>query len=334
MSLKTAQAGYDSADYIKKSGGYKAAAVQKNGAYAPKTPQAEYADKGGNSRVIGFTTIPYGNTDSNCDMVARYAEESAKDYPVITLQNGADAGADVQSQENQKAETAYTREACLQMIRDKINEMYDKALHDDIEESFAIGANSFTQKEWNKLLAEFDDIQDTIRKLMREEHEKREAKRLEKEILGENALVSEYTKCSYPAQNAGDEKEQYITWYTEKGIFCRRQGASSGYEWALTFDDRQQYDKVMDFLSGFGQDDNLVFASHMNFWQDFLNDRLDVQAFRRFFDETDNGVPNYTVLQGDSVFIDKDKAKWAPYMNSHGAHMLTQEEMAEWRQEL
>lgn len=64
---------------------------------------------------------------------------------------------------------------------------YTKVKNGDTEPKFQIGALSLSQKEWNKFLEEYDEIQDIIREMMREEQEKREAERLQKEILEETA---------------------------------------------------------------------------------------------------------------------------------------------------
>jgi len=75
-------------------------------------------------------------------------------------------------------------------IRAKINEMYDKVMNNETEESFQIGANSFTVKEWNKLIEEFDDIQEKMRELMREEQERKQAKQEEREELADSLVES------------------------------------------------------------------------------------------------------------------------------------------------
>ncbi len=59
------------------------------------------------------------------------------------------------------------------IISDRKNEIYEKVKNGDTEESFLIGGSSFTEKEWDKLLSEVDDIMDEIREAMREEHQKR-----------------------------------------------------------------------------------------------------------------------------------------------------------------
>ena len=108
-----------------------------------------------------------------------------------------DSGPDTSSEKDpakdtgsgEAADTKNAKEAFdyHQFFQDKINEIYTKVKNGDTEPKFQIGALSLSQKEWNKFLEEYDEIQDIIREMMREEQEKREAERLQKEILEETA---------------------------------------------------------------------------------------------------------------------------------------------------
>ncbi len=246
----------------------------------------------------------------------------------------------------------------MQFIRERMAEIFVMVKNGDTEQSFQIGNSSFTIKEWERFLEKFDDVEDAIRELMKEEQEKRagEAEQMERtetssqsasvvagvakttettEITeGISALVSESTKCSYPSSVPGQEDTMYITWYTEEGIFCRKAGQREEYEWSIRFESREDYLKVMGFLDRFDKEDNLRFAAHENFWQDFLNDDIDIEGFMEFFAGTDHGVPNYTVSVGDSMYVDRDKVQWAKYMNAPGVKLYTREEMMKMQAEL
>ena len=65
------------------------------------------------------------------------------------------------------------------IISERKNEIYEKLKSGDTEQSFQIGGNSFTEKEWDKLLSEVDDITEEMREAMREEHQKRFAEAVE-----------------------------------------------------------------------------------------------------------------------------------------------------------
>ena len=65
------------------------------------------------------------------------------------------------------------------ILRERRNEIYEKLKNGDTEESFQIGGSSFTEKEWDKLLSEVDDITEEMREAMREEYRKRLEKAIE-----------------------------------------------------------------------------------------------------------------------------------------------------------
>lgn len=51
--------------------------------------------------------------------------------------------------------------------------------------------------------------------------------------------------------------------------------------------------------------DNLLFAAHDNFWMDYLNGDLDVDAFKDFLVGTNNGIPNYGIGDEENMYIDE-----------------------------
>ena len=77
------------------------------------------------------------------------------------------------------------------LISEKKNEIYEKLKNGDTEESFQIGGSSFTEKEWDKLLAEVDDITEEMREAMREEHEKRFAEAVKETTSNSTDNVNE-----------------------------------------------------------------------------------------------------------------------------------------------
>lgn len=190
-------------------------------------------------------------------------------------------------------------------ISDKINEILTKIKNGETEPSFQIGAKSYTQKEWDKLLERFDSIEENIRESMREEQEKLKEqdklkqidkkKQLEKkEISNEitnsdldntiDLLVAESTKCSCPASNPEDEEDQYIIWYTKEGIFCKKIGDTAEFEWSISFENTDQYDDVIEFIGQYSADKNLSFAADESFWTNFLNGEIDKESFIKSFE--------------------------------------------------
>ena len=234
-------------------------------------------------------------------------------------------------------------EECRRTIQEKIKELLEKIEKGEFAPSLPIGAGSFTMEEWDEWLEQFDKQQEVIRQQMREETgsterpqepEKTGVTTKEEEVPDLEALVSESTVCTYPSSEPGEEDVKYITWYTEEGIFCRKAGQQSDYEWMIPFTSPEQYEKVMEFLEDFSGMKNLRFAAHENFWQDFLADKIDVEDFKMFMAGTKDGIPEYTYTKGDSVYIDREKAKYAVYMNDFGAKFYTAEEFQKMQEEI
>lgn len=239
---------------------------------------------------------------------------------------------------------AADRDELRQTILDRMEELREKIKKGELIPSFQIGSGSFTLEEWDEFLEKIDDIQDEMRRQMREETGSAERPAepehtgiTEEENAGEEmdleALMAESTMCTYPASDPEEEDVRYITWYTREGIFCRKAGQTESYEWSIFFSEPEQYDQVMTFLEKFSGMDNLRFGAHENFWQDFLEERIDTEDFVDFMQATKDGVPEYTYTVGDSTYIDKEKAKYAPYMNPFGARFYTEEEMLQNLQE-
>ena len=108
-------------------------------------------------------------------------------------------------------------EEYMELIHKQIEEMQEKLDNGEVNESFQIGAQSFTMEEWQEFLEKFDSIQETIEALMKERHAKLKKEKLDKEeekideIVAE-MIVSESTSCFYPSSGANGEDVRYITW--------------------------------------------------------------------------------------------------------------------------
>lgn len=234
----------------------------------------------------------------------------------------------------------------LKAVRAKIEELYEKIKNGDTEQKFSIGAEEYTIEEWDELLAKFDEAEEEIRKAQEEEIEKRmeklqqeaERKKAEEEtefsMTETELLTAQTTQCSYPPENSEGETVRYIICYTEKGIFCSEAGKTEGYVWSYSFKNKEEYEKVMDFLDKLPLDWNLRFTAHENFWKDFLNGKIDETEFLDFLDGTNKGVPDYTLAKDNSVYVDTDKIKWAPYFNPLGSRFYTAEEFQKRQREL
>lgn len=301
--------------------------------------------------------------------------------------NGGRSGKTGKADDGKNMEDMTPREQILAHME----EMARKVKEGKVEPSFQIGGQTFTIKEWDKLLADFDDAEEGLQEQIREmiaEVEKQAAKEAarreaagkpdsagtaivtnvsvpetvqpraeaggsvanpgtEKEVKGDNVtdtevtdpeelaalLTDEVTKCSYPTDDPKN-KHWFITCYGQDGIMCREAYMENGKWvnrdcWNLPYTEPGQREKVLAFIQRFPQDANLRFASHENFWKDFLAGEVDEDDFVNFFETSTNkdGVPDYTYEKDGSTYIDREKAKYAKYMNDFGAHFYTAEEM-------
>ena len=81
----------------------------------------------------------------------------------------------------EKSKTDKTVE-CMDFLRKKSEEILEKLRNGETEVSYPIGCEFYTEKEWDKLLQKFDDIQEDVRRKMEERFQKREEKEEEKRI--------------------------------------------------------------------------------------------------------------------------------------------------------
>lgn len=77
-----------------------------------------------------------------------------------------------------------TRYELMARVRNHIEMMQEKLENNEVEQKFQVGSMSFTEKEWEKLLSNFDEQEDELRKALEEEIEKskEEKKYSEKEV--------------------------------------------------------------------------------------------------------------------------------------------------------
>lgn len=70
---------------------------------------------------------------------------------------------------------------CMVFLREKSEEILEKLRNGETEVSYPIGGESYTEKEWDKLLKKFDDIQEDVRQKMEERFRKLEEKEVRRE---------------------------------------------------------------------------------------------------------------------------------------------------------
>lgn len=127
----------------------------------------------------------------------------------------------------------------------------------------------------------------------------------------------------------------YTTSYSEEGISCRKEFKNGDYEsskdvWTLMYRNPSDYTKVQKLLNGFGNDDRLTFASQKVFWEDYLGGEMDVDEFKDYYSETQNGIIDFEgkMAKGEKL-RDIVNEPYAEYFNNQGfvGHVYTEQEM-------
>lgn len=95
-----------------------------------------------------------------------------------------EATANVSDREKTEDISLLNRYELMARVRNHIEMMQEKLENNDVEQKFQIGGMTFTEKEWDKLLSDFDEQEDALRKAIEEEIEKNkeEQKYTEEEI--------------------------------------------------------------------------------------------------------------------------------------------------------
>lgn len=168
----------------------------------------------------------------------------------------------------------------------------------------------------------------------------------DQDTISEN--VRNYTKGTYSGSRPGELGPVFYTYYSPECIKCVREGernpnnpdekiGEDKFQWEIKLDSKEQYDKIMKFLSNFPQEDNFRFAVREIFWNDFLEDKIDMDHFMDFYAWTNNGCPDMGKGEnGERVGINKERIHdpYAEYFNGSWIwikHVWTLEELeAEW----
>ena len=131
-----------------------------------------------NGKRIGLTAV--GNAKETFFSIPQTYNQGLECEKIIeNLKKWSDTSSEDENTDYQK------------ILSERKNEIYEKVKNGDTEESFQIGGSSFTEKEWDKLLAEVDDITEEMREAMREEHEKRFAEAVKETTSNSTDNVNE-----------------------------------------------------------------------------------------------------------------------------------------------
>ena len=111
---------------------------------------------------------------------------------IVAVQNGYGVSGNDRNQGVKKAKPSFERSQeteaqdktaeCMAFLREKSEEILEKLRNGETEVTYQIGGEAYTEKEWDKLLKKFDDIQEDVRRKMEERFRKMEEKEEEKRV--------------------------------------------------------------------------------------------------------------------------------------------------------
>lgn len=156
-----------------------------------------------------------------------------------------------------------------------------------------------------------------------------------------------WSRSTFTGGAPGKADKVFYTFYSAEGITCIREGKRSSenpkettendvLQWEIKLNGPEQYDKIVRFLTAFPQGDNLRFTANEKFWNDFLNDEIDMESFWDFYAWTDHGEARMNIGEdGKQTNLNTERIKDpnAEYFNDRTwiRNVWTEEEMwAQW----
>ncbi|MCH5267405.1 MAG: hypothetical protein J1E62_03585 [Lachnospiraceae bacterium] len=221
-----------------------------------------------------------------------------------------------------------------EMLSEIINNTYLKEGM-PVAPTFPIGLLSFTEEEWEDFLEQIDLAIEAMK--MASEEEAKKALEVDRSVtddipvqsLEDTAvkssidtgllLAAESSECTYP-DDEGAQEITYQIFYTEEGIVCKRFGEKEPV-WEMPYEHPDDYEKILQFIGKFdaqdsaGNDQNLRFAAHKNFWEDYLNGVIDEEDFLEFFRKAENGIPSFIIMSDDGWTIDFEHLMYERYFS-------------------
>lgn len=169
-------------------------------------------------------------------------------------------------------------ETFSEMIEDRKEEFYVKVKNGTVEPSIPIGAGTYTEKEWDKILKRFDAVQEALREAAGLETDEKKGRSKDgskdevtddEEEDGADLLLAQYVTCTYPTEDPEKEEDVYMIIYDSQGIRCLNK-TTGQYEWSIKFSDESQWGNVKAIMSELAVRDDLSTACRETFWREYL----------------------------------------------------------------
>lgn len=228
----------------------------------------------------GYQTKAKSNNDRFYDEVSKKNTESS-----FVKEN-----ADEVNRSSQTSKQEVDTKELYEKIAEWKDNVIEKIKKGETEEKIQIGSQALTQTEWNEMLEHFDEAEEELRELVEEDIKEQEEKKMQEnmsvtdstnvtdtigkteEEIKMEMLTSE--SVAMECENESGDKELHIMWTTDEGMFCRKAGQESGYEWTIPFNSKEQRAKVEEILFSYKDDELPKEIVTKDFWDELLKKGL------------------------------------------------------------
>lgn len=165
----------------------------------------------------------------------------------------------------------------------------------------------YSEKEWDKMLSAVDK---EIRVAEKTDIERTGKSKITGDKHTDNKNIDLLTaRCTTYEQGSDMTDSEtgqaisvryvYRNFYTKEGIISgrssydsREAGIKDTYNWRVDFNSEEDYERAMKFLDRIPEEDTTKFLTREDFWQDFVDGKIDEEEFFDYYDTLDHGKAN------------------------------------------
>ena len=178
---------------------------------------------------------------------------------------------------------------------------------------------TLAEEEWEDLLEQLNVVEDVLQTMLEQEKQEEEQENLEEAL--EETMLSLTEESTWSTPETEEEEEtgvSFLTWYTKKGIYCRKIGGKKKEQWKIRLFTPEEYEKVLLFLRRFPEEWSLLFAANQEFWLDFLDNDFDEDGFVAYMEGKNKEAADCSTDIGNSEILQRNGGNWSEYLNLSG----------------
>ena len=113
-----------------------------------------------------FDALPFFSPEDMIKILQVLQQEKMADDSLVGIEQEEDKILEMAEEEKKTKRSLEEVPNYSEYLKKKINEILKKIQNGDTEPSYQIGAQSFTEKEWEEFLDRFDSIEEAIQELI------------------------------------------------------------------------------------------------------------------------------------------------------------------------